>query len=60
VARADELRKSGFEGEPHDQDVADPLGATMDSFRAVAWELEEWTRRLSPGLIPAAARQEVS
>jgi len=60
VALADELRVSGFEGDPRDEDVADPLGATMDSFRAVAWELEEWTRRLSPGLIPAAARQGVS
>jgi protein-tyrosine-phosphatase len=60
VAAAHELRTSGFLGEPDDEDVADPLGATMDSFRAVAWELEEWTRRLSPGLIPETSRQEVS
>jgi protein-tyrosine-phosphatase len=60
VASANELRTRGFEGDPSDEDVADPLGATMDSFRAVAWDLEEWTRRLSPGLIPAKTRQEVS
>jgi protein-tyrosine-phosphatase len=60
VARADELRTNGFQGEPDAEDVADPLGATMDSFRAVAWELEEWTRRLSPRLIPETSRQEVS
>ena len=60
VTRAHELRTSGFDGDPADEDIADPLGATMDSFRAVAWDLEEWTRRLSPGLIPSKTRQEVS
>ena len=60
VTRADELRRSGFAGNPMDEDVADPLGASLDAFRAVAWELDEWCRRLSPGLIPAASKQEVS
>ena len=36
------------------------LGASMDAFRAVAWELDEWCRRLSPGLIPASEKREAS
>lgn len=60
VVRADELRRSGFRGNPDDEDVADPLGASMDAFRAVAWELDEWCRRLSPGLIPTASEAEAS
>ena len=60
VTRADELRRSGFAGHPEDEDVEDPLGASMDAFRTVAWELEEWCRRLSPGLIPAKSKQEAS
>jgi protein-tyrosine phosphatase len=60
VTRADELRRSGFAGNPADEDVADPMGASLDVFRAVAWELDEWCRRLSPGLIPSASKQEAS
>jgi protein-tyrosine phosphatase len=60
VTRADELRRSGFPGNPVDEDIADPLGASMEAFRAVAWDVEEWCRRLSPGLIPAASELEVS
>jgi protein-tyrosine phosphatase len=51
VAAADELRSSGFAGNPNDEDVADPLGMPLDSFRAVAWELEEWCARLVDGLL---------
>jgi protein-tyrosine phosphatase len=50
VAEADRLRRSGFEGNRHDQDVVDPLGMPLDSYRAVAWELDEWSRRLADGL----------
>ena len=60
VVHPDELRRDGFEGDARDEDVADPLGATMDSFRAVAWELEEWTGRLATGLLGARTTQEVS
>jgi protein-tyrosine phosphatase len=59
VDAADALRGEGFEGNPHDLDVADPLGMPLQSFRAVAWELEEWCGRLADGLIgraPARAR----
>ena len=50
VAEADRLRRSGFEGNRHDEDVVDPLGMPLDSYRAVAWELDEWSRRLADGL----------
>src|SRR5205807_2540985 len=49
VVRADELRRSGFEGDPSDEDVADPLGMSLQQFQAVAWEIQEWCGRLSPG-----------
>ena len=51
VAAADDLRSSGFRGNPNDEDVADPLGMPLDSFRAVAWELDEWCSRLVDGLL---------
>jgi protein-tyrosine phosphatase len=54
VAAADALRTGGFEGNPHDLDVADPLGMPLQSFRAVAWELEEWCGRLADGLVGRA------
>ena len=58
VAAADALRRRGFAGNPHDEDVVDPLGMPMESFRAIAWELDEWVRRLVDGLygpVPVAA-----
>ena len=58
VSEADALRRSGFEGNPYDEDVADPLGMPLESFRAVAWELEDLCGRLADGLfggIPARA-----
>jgi protein-tyrosine phosphatase len=39
VKTASQLRASGIEG-PSDQDVADPLGLGLESYRAIAWELE--------------------
>jgi protein-tyrosine phosphatase len=54
LAEADGLRRSGFEGNPHDEDVVDPLGMPLDSYRAVAWELDEWSRRLADGLFGLA------
>jgi protein-tyrosine phosphatase len=58
VAKADELRRGGFAGNPHDEDIVDPLGLPLESFRAIAWELDEWTARLAQSLYgsaPAAA-----
>ncbi len=54
VGAADALRRSGFSGNPHDEDVVDPLGLPLDSFRAVAWELADWCARLADGLFGKA------
>ena len=53
VRRADELRRGGFDGNPHDEDVVDPLGLPLESYRAIAWELEAWCDRLADGLAGA-------
>ena len=53
VAEAGAKRETGFAGNPHDLDVADPLGMPIDSYRAIAWELDEWTGRLVDGLYGA-------
>lgn len=50
VAAAEALRRSGFTGNPHDEDIADPLGMPLESFRAIAWELDEWLAKLVDGL----------
>jgi protein-tyrosine phosphatase len=56
VAEAHELRRAGFGGNPDDEDVVDPLGMPVETYRAVAAELEEWCERLAAavfGLAPA-------
>jgi protein-tyrosine-phosphatase len=53
IHAADALRRSGFEGQPVDEDVSDPIGMSMDTFRAVAWDIEEWCSRLVTGLVGA-------
>ena len=58
VARAGDARRGGFAGNPHDEDIVDPLGLPLESYRAIAWELDEWTARLAQSLYgsaPAAA-----
>lgn len=50
VAEAGALRTSGFRGNEFDEDVVDPLGLPVESYRAIAWELEEWCGRLVDGL----------
>ena len=50
VRRADMLRRDGFTGNPLDDDIVDPLGLPLESYRAVAWELGEWCGRLVDGL----------
>lgn len=54
VSRAAEARRAGFTGNPFDEDVADPLGLPLQSYRAIAWELDEWIARLVDGLYGAA------
>jgi protein-tyrosine phosphatase len=56
VAEAQALRSAGFVGTPRDEDVADPLGQTQDTYRAIAWELDELIHRLDAALFgPVAA-----
>jgi protein-tyrosine phosphatase len=50
IDQAEALRRSGFRGNPHDEAVPDPLGLPAETFRAVAWELQEWCARLVDGL----------
>jgi protein-tyrosine phosphatase len=62
VAAADDLRRSGFSGNPLDEDVADPLGLPLETYRATAWELDEWTSRLldasfGPASLPTPERR---
>lgn len=59
VAAASQARREGFQGNPLDEDVADPIGLPLQSYRAIAWELDEWVARLVDGLygaeqVPAA------
>ena len=51
VEAADELRRSGFAGDPHDEGIADPLGLPLDAFRLVADEIEVWCARLADVLV---------
>jgi protein-tyrosine phosphatase len=55
VAEADALRRAGFDGNPDDEDVADPLGQPLETYRAVAWELAAWSARSVRGLFGATA-----
>jgi low molecular weight protein-tyrosine phosphatase len=56
VRAAHDLRRSGFESGTGDEDVADPLGMSMDMFRAVAWDIDEWCVRLAKTLFAAAEK----
>jgi protein-tyrosine phosphatase len=51
VRQADELRIQGFEGNRFDLDVVDPIGLSIDTYRAVAWELDQLCTRLADGLL---------
>lgn len=54
VADADRLRRDGFEGDPSDEAIVDPLGMPLDGFRAVARELDAWCSRLADALVGRA------
>lgn len=58
VAEADRLRCSGFRGNPSDEDVIDPLGLSLETYRAIAWELDGWCERLVDGLFGAVGIAE--
>ena len=63
IAQAHAARTSGGEANPWDEDVVDPLGLPLDTYRAVAWELEGWSDRLVDrlfGPVPAAVPGEAN
>jgi protein-tyrosine-phosphatase len=60
VAAAARNRAAEGAPNPFDEDIADPIGMPLDTYRAVTWELEGWTDRLVAGLfgsVPAAAER---
>jgi hypothetical protein len=59
VGVAAEARASGAPANRFDEDVVDPLGMPLDTYRAIAWEIDEWTDRLVTALYgPVPARAE--
>jgi protein-tyrosine phosphatase len=54
VDAADRLRAQGFAGDPRDDGIMDPLGMSLEAFRAVATELDGWCSRLAVGLFGRA------
>jgi protein-tyrosine phosphatase len=50
VELADARRASPASAGPRDEDVGDPLGLGLESYRATAWELEGLVTRLIDGL----------
>ncbi|MEO8475757.1 MAG: hypothetical protein ABI572_01755 [Actinomycetota bacterium] len=53
VVAAQAVRAQGRGSNPHDEDISDPLGLPLDTYRAIAWELDEWNGRLMLGLFGA-------
>jgi protein-tyrosine phosphatase len=58
VSQAEVARRDGFTGNPHDEDIADPLGMPLSSYRAIAWEIGSWVDRLVAGLFGADVAEE--
>jgi len=59
VGAAAAARASGAPANRFDEDVVDPLGMPLDTYRAIAWELDEWIDRLVVALYgPVPARAE--
>ncbi|HEX2031053.1 MAG TPA: low molecular weight phosphatase family protein [Actinomycetota bacterium] len=50
IVAADELRRSADAPAVPDEDVADPLGMSVETYRAVAWELDGLVDALVGGL----------
>ena len=59
VGEAAAARAGGAPANRFDEDVVDPLGMPLDTYRAIAWELDEWIDRLVIALYgPVPARAE--
>jgi protein-tyrosine phosphatase len=55
IVEADAARRAAAVPPSRDDDIADPLGQPPEAYRAIAWELGEWTERLIDGLYGPAA-----
>ena len=61
IAAAAAARRGGGPANPYDEDVVDPLGMPLETYRAIAWELDDWIDRLLAGLfgpVPAGVAGE--
>jgi protein-tyrosine phosphatase len=59
VGSAGTIAIDGAPANRFDEDVVDPLGMPLDTYRAIAWELDEWIDRLVIALYgPVPARAE--
>ena len=54
IAQADHLRREGMAPRAADEDVVDPLAMSMETYRAVCWEIEELVDGLIRGLAGAS------
>lgn len=54
IAQADRLRREGRAPRATDEDVVDPLAMSMETYRAVCWEIEELVDGLIRGLAGAS------
>jgi protein-tyrosine phosphatase len=55
IAAADSTRRGPGAGFLADTDVADPIGLSIEAYRATAWEIEHLVDRLIEGLVGEAA-----
>jgi low molecular weight protein-tyrosine phosphatase len=58
VGEAAAARATGAPANRFDEDIVDPLGMPLETYRAIAWELDEWITRLIAalyGAVPARA-----
>jgi low molecular weight protein-tyrosine phosphatase len=59
VGAAAAARAGGAPANRFDEDIVDPLGMPLETYRAIAWELDEWIDRLATALYgPVPARAE--
>jgi protein-tyrosine phosphatase len=61
IAIAGAARRGGGPTNPYDEDVVDPLGMPLETYRAITWELDDWIDRLLAGLfgpVPAGVAGE--
>ena len=61
LAAAADARRTDGPVNPYDEDIVDPLGLPLETYRAIAWELDEWVDRLLAGLfgpVPAGVTGE--